>query len=343
MIELPLRDVEAEEAARARQAILTKPAGALGRLEELAGWVCSVQGVCPPCPFQRVRVVVFAGDHGVAARRVSAYPAAVTAQMVATILDGGAAVNVLARSVGATVRLVDMAVDGDTPTELSTHKVRRSSRPIDVEDALTAAEAQAAYDAGRAIADEEIDAGADLLIPGDLGIGNTTPCAVIMAALTDKEAPQVTGRGTGIDDAGWMRKVAAVRDALRRARPAAVDPLTLLACAGGADLAAMTGFLLQAAVRRTPVVLDGVVSAVCGVLADDLSPGAYEWWVAGSRSPEPAQRLALERLGLTPILDLGMRLGEGTGALLAVPVLSAAVATLGEMATFEGPGVDGRA
>jgi len=337
--QVPARDATAAAAAGARQALLTKPAGALGRLEELSVWVASVQGLCPPRPFQRIRVVVFAGDHGIARAGVSAYPAEVTAQMVANFLAGGAAVNVLARQVGATVRVVDLGVDTDTPAETGGYKIRRSTNRLDVEDALTLAEATAAVGVGRALADEEVDAGADLLIPGDMGIGNTTACAVLVAAATDQEAAGVTGRGTGIDDAGWMRKVAAVRDGLRRARRVAEDPLALLACAGGADLAAMTGFLLQAALRKTPVVLDGVVSATCGMLAEITAPGAHEWWVAGSRSPEPAQRSALERLGLSPILDLGLRLGEGTGALLAVPVLSAAVATLAEMATFSDSGV----
>ncbi|MEP6464575.1 MAG: nicotinate-nucleotide--dimethylbenzimidazole phosphoribosyltransferase [Frankiaceae bacterium] len=339
MIDVPSRNAEAEAAARARQALLTKPAGALGRLEDLAIWVASVQGRCPPRPFARIRVVIFAGDHGVASAGVSAYPAEVTGQMVANFLAGGAAVNVLARQAGATVRVVDMAVDGDTPAEIAEHKVRRGSARIDREDALTTAETQAAFDAGRTIADEEVDAGADLLVPGDMGIGNTTSCAVLIAALTDQEATAVTGRGTGIDDAGWMRKVTVVRDALRRARRAPADPIALLGCAGGADLAAMTGFLVQAALRRTPVLLDGVVSATCAVLADTVAPGARQWWLAGSRSPEPAQRAALERLELTPILDLGLRLGEGTGGLLAVPVLAAAVATLAEMATFGESGV----
>lgn len=342
MIEVPIPDTAAEAAARSRQAVLTKPAGALGRLEELSCWVAATQGTCPPRPFHRIRVVIFAGDHGVASVGVSAYPPQVTAQMIGNFLAGGAGVNVLARQVGATVRVVDMAVDAATPPEIARHKVRRGSGRIDREDALSSAETEAALAAGRAIADEEVDAGADLLIPGDMGIGNTTCCAVLIAAVTDREAAAVTGRGTGIDDAAWMRKVAVVRDALHRARRAS-DPVNLLTCVGGADLAAMTGFLLQAAVRRTPVLLDGVVSGTCAVLAETLAPGARAWWLAGSRSTEPAQSFALDRLGLSPILDLGLRLGEGTGGLLAVPVLSAAISTLAEMATFADAGVSDRA
>jgi len=327
-VSVPAPDAAAAAAAVARQGTLAKPAGALGRLEALAAWLAGVQGVCPPRPLRRVRVVVFAGDHGIAAAGVSAYPAGVTAAMVATFAAGGAAVNVLARAVGATVRVEDLAVG-------------RPSGRIDREDALTHEHARAAYDAGAAVADAEVDGGADLLIAGDMGIGNTTPAAVLCAALTGAEPVAVVGRGTGVDDDGWMRKAAAVRDALTRVRRAGVadDPLALLAVAGGADLAATVGFLTQAAVRRTPVVLDGVVSSVCALLADRLAPGVAAWQVAGHRSPEPAQRLALERLGLEPILDLGLRLGEGTGALLAVPLLQAAVATLAEMATLTEAGV----
>lgn len=339
-----LPDAEAAAAAHQRQRRLTKPAGALGRLEELSSWLAGAQGRCPPRPPARARVVVFAADHGVAQAGVSAYPPEVTAQMAANILAGGAAVNVLAGRVGATVRLVDLAVASDlagAPPETTRHKVRRSSGRIDVEDALTGAEAAQAFQAGLAIADEEVDSGADLLIPGDMGIGNTTPAAVLVAALTGEGPSAVTGRGTGIDDAGWMRKAAVVRDAVRRARRKAGDPLGLLATASGADLAAMTGFLVQAAVRRTPVVLDGVVSAATALVAERIAPGAPRWWIAGSRSTEPAQHLALERLGLVPLLDLGLRLGEGTGGLVALPLLAAAAATLAEMATFDSARVTG--
>ena len=206
-------DAEAAAAALARHDTLTKPPGSLGRLEELSIWVCACQGHCPPTQFERARVVVFAGDHGVAGAGVSAYPSEVTAQMVANIDAGGAAVNVLAEVVGASVRVVDIAVDTDAG-EPSDYKVRRSSGNIAVADALTEDEVTAAIAAGRRIADEEVDAGADLLIAGDMGIGNTTPATVLVAALTNTEPVVAVGRGTGIDDAGWARKTAAVRDAL---------------------------------------------------------------------------------------------------------------------------------
>jgi nicotinate-nucleotide--dimethylbenzimidazole phosphoribosyltransferase len=330
-------DEAAAAAARARQGELTKPAGSLGRLEDLSVWVASCQSLCPPRQFERARVVVFAGDHGVARAGVSAYPVEVTAQMMANFQTGGAAINVLAGVAGAGVRVVDMAVDVDEPlTEaIGRHKIRRGSGNIAVEDALTAEQTVAAVQAGRRIADEEVDAGADLLIAGDMGIGNTTAATALIGTLTDTEPVAVIGRGTGIDDTGWMRKTAAVRDAMFRARRAGSDPITLLRVCGGADLAAITGLLAQAAVRRTPVLLDGLVSAAAALLAEQLAPGARQWWQAGHRSTEPAHALALQRLELEPILDLGMRLGEGTGAAMALPVVRAAVAVLADMATFD--------
>jgi nicotinate-nucleotide--dimethylbenzimidazole phosphoribosyltransferase len=338
-------DSRAAAAARRRQDILTKPSGALGRLEDLSVWVSGCQGLCPPRQFERARVVVFAGDHGVARTGVSAYPPEVTAQMVANIDAGGAAINVLAAIAGASVRVVDIAVDCEQPlTEaIGAHKVRRSSGNIAVEDALSAEEVVAALEAGRRLADDEVDAGADLLIAGDMGIGNTTVATALIATLTDTEPVAVVGRGTGIDDAAWARKTAAVRDAMFRARQFRPDPVGLLHTCGGADLAAMAGFCAQAAVRRTPLLLDGVVVTAAALVADRLAPGARSWWQAGHRSTEPAHTLALAHLELVPIVDLGLRLGEGTGAAVALPVLRAAVATLASMATFEDAGVSERA
>ena len=332
--------------ALARHAQLTKPAGSLGRLEQVGVWLAACQGRCPPRPLARPRVVVFAGDHGVARHGVSAYPPEVTGQMVANFLAGGAAVNVLASVAGATVRVADLAVDSPTgtagpglPAQVTRHKVRRSSGRIDIEDALTQDEVEAAIAAGRAIADEEVDSGADLLIAGDMGIGNTTPAAVLVAALTGAEPVAVVGRGTGVDDAGWMRKAAAIRDALRRGRPVRREPVALLRTVGGADLAAIAGFLAQAAARRTPVLLDGMVVGAAALVAEELAPGARAWWLAGHRSVEPAHTLLLEHLGLEPLLDLGMRLGEGSGALAALPLVLMAGRVLTEMATFADAGV----
>jgi nicotinate-nucleotide--dimethylbenzimidazole phosphoribosyltransferase len=346
-VELP--DEQARTAAQARQLILTKPTGALGRLEDLSIWASSVQGVCPPHLFERPRVVIFVGDHGVARTAgTSAYPPEVTAQMVLNFITGGAAVNVLARQSGATVRVVDVSVDSDpsyvadNAPDVVAHRIRRGSGSIDHEDAMSLEEAQASFSLGRRIADEEVDSGADLLIPGDMGIGNTTPAAALIGLLTNLDPAKVTGHGTGINDATWMRKCAVIRDAMRRGRPVVADPIALLAAIGSPDFAAMTGFLLQAAIRRTPVILDGTISGACALVADRMDFRAKTWWLAGHRSTEPAHTAALDRLDLEPIIDYGLRLGEGTGALLALPIIQSAIATLSEMATFGEAGVSDR-
>jgi nicotinate-nucleotide--dimethylbenzimidazole phosphoribosyltransferase len=333
-------DADAAAAARARQGTLTKPAGSLGRLEDLSVWLASCQGRCPPMQFERARVVVFAGDHGVAHAGVSAYSPQVTAQMVANIAGGGAAINALAGVAGAGVRVADLAVDADAASEnIGAHKVRRCSGDISIEDALTADETTAAIGAGRRIADEEVDAGADLLIGGDMGIGNSTAAAVLIAAVTGAEPVDVAGYGTGVDDAGWARKTAAVRDALFRSRSVCSDPVGLLRCCGGADLAALAGFCAQAAIRRTPLLLDGLAVTAAALIAERLAPGARLWWQAGHRSTEPAHTLALAQLDLDPIVDLQLRLGEGTGAAVALSVLRGAVAVLSSTATFAEAGV----
>lgn len=346
-VELPSE--EAAQEARDRQAILTKPSGALGRLEDLSIWAASVQGTCPPHRFARPRVVIFVGDHGVArTASTSAYPPEVTAQMVLNFVAGGAAVNVLAREAGATVRVIDMSVDCDPAyvesiaPEVVAHRIRRGSGSIEREDAMTLEESRASFDLGRTIADDEIDRGTDLLIPGDMGIGNTTPAAALIGLLSNLDASKVTGLGTGIDDAGWMRKCAAIRDAMRRGRPHLGDPIRLLATVGSPDFAAMTGFLLQASIRRTPVILDGTISSACALVADRMDFRAKSWWLAGHRSTEPAHAAALSRMELDPVVDYGLRLGEGTGALLALPIVQAAIATLAEMATFGEAGVSDR-
>lgn len=348
-------DAAAAAAARERQDRLAKPTGALGRLEEISIWLASVTGQCPPPPIERPSLAIFAGDHGVArgaghGAATSAYPPEVTAQMVAAFAAGDAAATVLARNRGVSVRVVDVSVDIDwassglaVPDEITRYRIRRGSGSIDREDAMTADEASAALLLGARVADDLIAAGADLLIPGDMGIGNTTPAAVLVGLLADVEPASVVGRGTGIDDLTWMRKTGAVRDAMRRGRPHRGDPMQLLATCGSPDLAATTGFLLQAAARRTPVLLDGVVSCAAALVAHRIAFRATQWWLAGHRSTEPAAAAALTRLGLEPLIDLGMRLGEGTGALVALPVLTAAGDLLREMATFESARVSDRA
>jgi nicotinate-nucleotide--dimethylbenzimidazole phosphoribosyltransferase len=344
-------DEAAREAARQRQDQLTKPTGALGRLEDLSVWLAGVTGQCPPPPISAPALAIFAGDHGVARTAgTSAYPPEVTAQMVANFVTGGAGAMVLARSRGVQVRIVDVSVDVDweasglpIPEQVRAGRIRRGSGSIDREDAMSLVQARAALALGARVAQELVEqGGADLLIPGDMGIGNTTPAAALVGLLADLGPAEVVGRGTGIDDLTWMRKAAAVRDAMRRGRPVKGDPVALLATVSGPDFAAMTGFLLQAAALRTPVLLDGVVSCASALVAHRMAFRARAWWCAGHRSTEPAAVAALARLDLDPILDLGMRLGEGTGALVALPVLTAAGDLLREMATFESAGVSDR-
>jgi nicotinate-nucleotide--dimethylbenzimidazole phosphoribosyltransferase len=335
--EVPQPDELARAEARRRQATLIKPVESLGRLEELGAWIAACQGSCPPRPFTRPRAVVFAGDHGIAAKGVSAYPSEATAQLVGALLKGGGVPNALASVAGAGLRVVDIAVDAETPVQ--EFKVRKGSGSIDTEDALTGDEVHAALRAGVDIANAEVDSGADLLIAGDLGVGVSTPSAVLIAALTGTEPVAVVGRGSGIDDNAWMRKAAAVRDALRRARTVLTDPVALLRTAGGADLAAMTGFLAQAAVRRTPVLLDGLAAAAAALVAEELAPNAHAWWVAGHRCAEPAHDLALDHLDLKPVLDLSIRLGEAAGALAALPILAMSAHILTDVATYTDAGV----
>ncbi len=321
--------------ARERLAGLATPAGALGRLGDIGVWLCAAQGVVPPRPLTDVRLVVLAGDHGVAAHGVSAYPAAVTEAMVRTIVSGRAGVSALAREHGVAVTVLDVAVDADLddlPPEVTSRKVRRGSGAIHLTDALTRAETERSLALGAALAGELVDDGAQLLMTGDLGIGNTTVAAALVAATLGLPAEEVTGRGTGIDDDGWVRKRDVVAEALERAEARTADPVEVLTALGSADLAATVGFLVEASTRGVPVLLDGLMSLACAVVAEALAPGAAAWWLAGHRSTEPAQAHALKSLGLDPVLDLGMRLGEGSGAVAALPVLRASVAVLRDVA-----------
>jgi nicotinate-nucleotide--dimethylbenzimidazole phosphoribosyltransferase len=329
----PSAEVRAEAAERL--AGLATPAGALGRLGDLAVWVAATQGVVPPEPIERVRAVIFAGDHGVADHGVSAYPKAVTPAMVRTFLAGRAGVSVLAAQHGVPVRVLDICVDDDlagVDPAVQAFKIRRGSGAIHVEDAMTTAEAQAALDAGAAVASEEIAAGAQLLVSGDMGIGNTTPAAALIAASLGMPAAEVTGRGTGVDEAGLARKIDVVQAAVDRAGDRVDDPLETLTALGSPDLAAAAGFMVAAARAGVPVLLDGVISVASALMAERLAPGAAAWFAAGHRSTEPAQTLALDKLGLVPVLDLGMRLGEGSGAVAAVPLVRSAALLLRDVA-----------
>jgi nicotinate-nucleotide--dimethylbenzimidazole phosphoribosyltransferase len=325
LVELP------DEGARVRLrehllAVAGSP-GSLGRLEELAVWLAGAQGESPVRPVRRARAVLFAGDHGIAEADVSVRRQGDTAKAVRELLDGTGAAQLLAEVSGAAVRVVDVSVDAEPfPGDVSDHRVRRSSGRIDLGDAITFAEAEQAFAAGMAVADAEVDAGTDLLLAGNLGVGDTTPAAVLIGALTGMDAAAVIGRGSGIDDAAWIRKCAAIRDALRRARPQLGDPMRLLATSGGADFAALAGFLLQASVRRTPVVLDSLPAVAAGLVVQRIAYRAPDWWLAGHVTPEPGHVKALDRMALVPLLDYQVRYGQGVGALLALPLLKAAAA-----------------
>ncbi|WP_171109862.1 MULTISPECIES: nicotinate-nucleotide--dimethylbenzimidazole phosphoribosyltransferase [unclassified Streptomyces] len=333
LIERPDGGVRRDAEARRERQIV--PPGSLGRLDDLGEWLAAAQGAVPVRPVERPRVVLFAGDHGVAELGVSARPAGSAGELVREVLEGGRPVSVLARRLGVPVRVVDMALDCDPqalPEDVVKHRVRRGSGRIDIEDALTAEEAEAAFRAGVAVADEEADSGTDLVVLGDVSVGGTTVAGVLVAALCGTDASVVTGRGgLAIDDLVWMRKCAAIRDALRRARPVLGDQLRLLAAVGGADVAAMTGFLLQCAVRKTPVILDGVVAAACALVAQRIAFRAPDWWLAGHNSGEPGQAKALDRMALEPLIDHGVSVGEGAGGLLALPLVQAAAALAAEL------------
>ena len=333
-------DADAVSAATERQGQLTKPAGALGVLEPASVRLCGIQGVCPPRRLERPVVAVFAGDHGVHAQGVTPWPQEVTASMVANFSAGGAAVNVLARQAGAEVYVVDMGVAADLEPgdRLLDHKVRKGTSDLATGPAMSRDEAVQALLAGAAVADRLVDAGHDCLLTGDMGIANTTPSAALVAAFTGADPAEVTGRGTGVDDPTLATKVRVVREALA-ARPVTDDPVQTLASVGGFEHAGIAGFVLGAAARRVPVVLDGVIAGAAALVAQALAPAAVDHCFAGHRSVEPGHVVALARLGLRPLVDLDLRLGEGTGAVLAFPLVEAAGATLREMATFDSAGV----
>jgi nicotinate-nucleotide--dimethylbenzimidazole phosphoribosyltransferase len=332
-------DAGAGAGAAALHDRLAKPRGALGRLETVGVRLAAIAGACPPPLPAPVTVAVFAGDHGVLAEGVTPWPQEVTAQMVAAFCAGGAAVNVLARHAGAEVVVVDVGVVSDLAPApgLLLRKVRRGTANLSRGPAMTVDEARRALDVGAGVAGEAVGAGARCLVTGDMGIGNTTASAALIAALTGRPASEVTGRGTGIDDATFARKVAVVQVAADRTTGA--DALGILAEVGGLEIAALAGFIVAGAASRVPVVVDGVVALAGLLVAGALAPISVEYCIAGHRSTEPGATAALEHLGLEPLLDLGMRLGEGTGAVLAVPLVQAAAKVLQEMATLDGAGV----
>ncbi len=335
-------DEPAMAAARELQARLTKPAGSLGVCEQLSIQLAGLAGACPPPLPTPATVAVFAGDHGVHAQGVTPWPQEVTAQMVANFVAGGAVVNAFARQAGADVMVVDVGVKIELPgagANLLAANVRRGTRDMTVEPALTREEAQAAIEVGIGVAGALVEAGAKCLLTGDMGIANTTPAAALIAVFTTSTPAEVTGRGTGVDDETYARKVAVVTSALARHTPDPTDPLGVLAAVGGLEHAALAGFILAGAAHRVPVIVDGVIAASAALAAAAFAPDSVAAMVAGHRSAEPGASVALAHLGLTALLDLGMRLGEGSGAVLALPIVAASVRVLHEVATFDSAGV----
>ena len=333
-------DEIARQAARERQSQLTKPPGSLGRLERLSIQIAGIQGKARP-DVSRKALFVMAGDHGVVAEGVTAFPQDVTWQMVANFAAGGAAINVLGRQVGAKVVVVDVGVVGDAPASAAVivKKVGRGTKNMAVGPAMTREEAVRAVEVGIEVLAAEMDPPLDLVGVGDMGIGNTTPSAAIISAFTGRSPAEVTGRGTGIDDARHAHKIGVIARALAVNQPDAAEALDVLAKVGGFEIGAIAGVMLAAAARRVPVVVDGVISSAGALVAAGLAPKVKDYLIAGHRSVEPGHRAALEHLGLEPLLDLEMRLGEGTGGAIAMHVVEAAVRTLNEMATFAEAGV----
>jgi nicotinate-nucleotide--dimethylbenzimidazole phosphoribosyltransferase len=335
-------DAAAIEAARDRQARMTKPAGSLGALEELSIRLAGLAGECPPPLPEPAAVAVFAGDHGVHAQGVSPWPQEVTGQMVANFLAGGAVVNAFAAQMGAEVVVVDVGVAQPVPSApgLLARNVRQGTRDMTVEPAMTRQEAVAALEVGIEVARDLITAGNRALLTGDMGIANTTASAALIAAFTGAQPETVTGLGTGIDAATLRRKTEVIRWALaKHGLTAQSDPVDVLAAVGGLEHAAIAGFILGAAAHQVPVILDGVIASSAALVAAALAPDATAALVAGHRSTEPGHQVALEHLGLAPLVDLSLRLGEGTGAVLALPLVQAAVRALRDVATFDSAGV----
>jgi len=335
---------EAMSAAEERQAMLTKPRGSLGLLEGLGTRLCGMYAECPPPLPEPVAIAVFAGDHGVYAQGVSPFPQEVTTQMVGNFLAGGAVINAFGRQVGAKVLVVDMGVAGDVPAApgLVVRKVAAGTADMTAGPAMSETQAQAGVDAGIGVARDLVAQGNRLLVVGDMGIANTTASAALISVFTGVDVGEVTGRGTGIDDVMLAHKVSVIETAIRVNRPSAADPVAALAAVGGFEHAGMVGYLLGAAALRTPVVLDGVIACSAALVARAIAPHAADYWVAGHRSAEPGATAALAHLGLVPLVDFGMRLGEGSGAALAVPLVQAAARVLREVASFDSAGVTDR-
>jgi len=334
-------DRDALTAARQRQAQMTKPAGSLGVLEDVSVQLSGLAGSCPPPLPEPAAVAVFAGDHGVHAQGVSPWPQEVTGQMVANFLAGGAVVNAFAAQAGAEVVVVDVGVATDLGQMpgLLPRKVARGTGDFTVGQAMSREQAMTAIGVGIEVARDLVAAGNRCLLTGDMGIANTTSSAALICAFTGRDAAEVTGRGTGVDDATLARKVDVVRRGLALHQADAADPVRMLAALGGFEHAALAGFIIGAAALRVPVILDGVIAGSAALAACAIAPGAACCLIAGHRSAEPGHTVAMDHLGLRPLVDLDLRLGEGTGALLALPIVQSAVRALRDVATFDAAGV----
>jgi nicotinate-nucleotide--dimethylbenzimidazole phosphoribosyltransferase len=330
-----------EVEAQKRLDSLTKPQGSLGKLEALARRICVIQGKVPP-QLGRKLLFVFAADHGITEEGVSAYPKAVTAQMTYNFLRGAAAINVLARHYGVEIEVIDVGVDYEfsNPPGLRNCKVRRGTDNFSRGPAMSRPEAVQSIETGIRLVEEIALESPFLLGAGEMGIGNTSSAAAILCALTGAAPRDVVGRGTGIDDPTWKRKVAAIERGLELNRPDAKEPLDVLTKVGGLEIGAMAGVILSAAALQVPMVLDGFISGAAALLAQRLCPHVHDVLFASHLSTETGHGSLLEALELPPVLDLGMRLGEGTGACMLMGLMEAAVKILGEMATFESGGVE---
>ncbi|TKB59057.1 MAG: nicotinate-nucleotide--dimethylbenzimidazole phosphoribosyltransferase [Nitrospira sp.] len=329
--------------AQARLDRLTKPIGSLGRLEELAARYVMITGEMNP-KVPRGAVFTFAADHGVTVEGVSAYPSAVTAQMVLNFLRGGAGVNVLARHVGIEVRVVDIGVafDFESAPGLIQRKVMPGTKNLMVESAMSLAQAEQALHVGIELATEAAHEGIGLIGTGEMGIGNTTASSAIAAVMTGRSVAEVTGRGTGIDDAGHARKIDVIQHALALHRLDSTQAMEVLAKVGGLEIGGLAGLMLGAAAARIPVVLDGFIAGAAALIAVGLEPRCKDYLIASHQSVERGHRAILDHLGLKPLLDLDLRLGEGTGACLGMSLVFAAIKILAEMATFDEAGVSER-
>jgi nicotinate-nucleotide--dimethylbenzimidazole phosphoribosyltransferase len=331
-------------AAQERQSLLTKPRGSLGPLEALGTRLSGMYGECPPPLPEPVAIAVFAADHGVHAQGVSAFPQEVTTQMVGNFLAGGAVINAFGRQVGAEVVVVDIGVAGEVPQApgLLARRVASGTADMTQGPAMTPVQVQEAIAVGIEVARDLVAAGNRLLVTGDMGIANTTASAALISVITGLDVVDVTGRGTGIDDAMLEHKISVIETAIRVNEASAQDPVATLAGVGGLEHAGMVGFLLAAAALHTPVILDGVIACSAALVARAIAPHAADYWVAGHRSFEPGASAALAHLDLAPLIDLELRLGEGSGAALAVPLVQVAARILREVATFDSAGVSNK-